>query len=160
MNITDYLTQLCQHCGIQAEQVEEQAQDGGLLFQLTVSSDDAGLLIGHHGETIQALQLLVRSSFGREHEDKRLIVNVNDYLQARQEKLTAALVETAQKAQSLQKPVTFPMYLPPSERYFVHSTLSELPEYEDLESVSVGYNSARRLVIRPKQTTHEHAVED
>lgn len=153
MQLTDYFSQICQHCGITDAKTSVFEDDAKIEITIQVSEEDAGLLIGHHGETIQALQKLARASFGQSNDPKRVFVNVNDYRQLREEKLRNILITTAQTALETQSTTPFPMHLSSSERYYVHTTLAELPEFVELESVSVGEGVARRLIIQPKATT-------
>lgn len=149
MTIETYLNNLCKHSGIDQDQVNVEVQDEGemVMVSLTVPQEDSGLFIGFHGETLSAIQRLVRVVFQADYQDKKVIVNVNNYREQREEKLREMTVGVAQRVLDSGRPYTF-SFLPPQERFIVHSTLSEYPEFAGLESVSEGEGNQRFLVIR------------
>lgn len=150
MQITDYFSQLCQHCGITALSVDANETDDQKEVVIKVSPEDADLLIGRNGETILSLQRLARASFATQDPTKRLVVNVNDYRQQREEKLKGILVDVANRALGSGLSVAFPIPLSSAERYYVHTALAEMPEFGKLESLSLGEGRSRRLIVQPK----------
>jgi len=159
MTITDYFSQLCQHCGVTVADVTTNEDDEHIEATIQVDPEDAGLLIGNHGETILSLQRLARVTFASPDFTKRLLVNINDYRQQQEEKLRGLLITTAQRALDTQSSVAFPAQLNSAERYFIHTTLASLPEFSSLESLSVGEDRNRRLLIQPKRVDHLDQLE-
>lgn len=155
MQITDYFSQLCQHCGVNALSVTEVDSGGQKEVLISVEPDDAGMLIGRGGETILSLQRLARASFASQFPDQRLVINVNDYRQQREEKLAQILRDIAQRAFETNQSVVFPLQLSSAERFFVHSKLTEMTEFSSLESVSLGEGRARRLIVQPKKVSSD-----
>lgn len=151
MSINTYLTNLCKHSGIDQDQVTiEVVVDGEfLMVNMTVPAEDSGLFIGFHGDTLSSIQRLIRVLFQTEYPDQKIVLNINNYREQRQEKLREMTLNIASRVLDSGRPYTFP-FLPPQERFFVHTTLSEYPEFESLESVSEGEGNQRFLVIRPK----------
>lgn len=155
MQITDYFSQLCQHCGVDALSVTEMDTNDQKEILIEVDPDEAGMLIGRGGETVLSLQRLARASFASQNPGKRLVVNVNDYRQQREEKLTQILRDVAQRSLDTNQSIAFPLQLTSAERFFVHSKLSKMTEFASLESVSVGEGRARRLIVQPKKVNSD-----
>jgi len=153
MHIQDFLTNICQHSGIEPESVElGDADEAGIMIaNITVSPEDSGLLIGFHGDNLGAIQRLTRVVFQEELADKRLVVNINKYREQRTEKVQQLAVNAAQRVLETGRPYIF-SYLPANERFVVHTTISETSEFSTLVSVSEGEGFHRVLVIRPKTT--------
>jgi len=151
MTIQQFLTNVCQHSGVEPELVEVSEVDamGMITATIEVSPDESGLLIGFHGDNLSALQRLTRVVFQEELVDKRLVVNVNHYREQRAEKVQQMAVKAAERVLDTGYPYTF-SYLPANERFVVHTTISETPEFTSLESVSEGEGFHRVLVIRLK----------
>jgi spoIIIJ-associated protein len=151
MTIQTYLTNLCQHSGVDAEQVVVtlEEDDTHLHVQLDVPAEDSGLFIGYHGETLSSLQRLVRVIFQEKYADKKITVNVNDYREQRTSKLEDMARNAAERVLSSGQSYRF-SYLPPHERFVIHSFISENPDYSEVESVSEGEGGQRFLTIRLK----------
>lgn len=151
MTIQHYLTSLCKHSGIDEEQVtiSVQDEDDRVIVHIELPVDDSGLFIGFHGETLDSLQRMIRVIFHEEYAEKKLILNVNDYREQRQDKIKDMVINVAQRVVETGNPYTF-SYLSPYERFTVHTTLSEMPEFATLESVSEGEGNRRVLTIRVK----------
>jgi spoIIIJ-associated protein len=151
MSIQTYLLNLCKHCGIEADTlvVEVTDEPDMIVAQIDVPEEESGLLIGFHGETLSSIQRLTRVVFQDELGDRRLVVNVNNYRQQREEKLKDIARRGAQRVLETGQAYTF-SYLPANERFVIHTTISEDPEFVELESVSEGEGRDRVLMIRLK----------
>lgn len=113
-----------------------------------LDSQEAALLIGFHGETLQSLQLifsfLVHKLTG---EWRKVNVDVGDYRQKREEQLKKLALNLATKAKLSGEAQIIPN-LNANERRLVHLTLSE---NLDVYSESEGEGRQRVLVIKPKK---------
>lgn len=153
MTIQTFLTDLCEHCGINSEGVQIVADETeeAIVVQLDIPEVDSGLFIGYHGETLDSLQRLVRIVFQDAHPGKKIRLNVNQYRDQREEKLRAMAQHGASKVLESGEPYTFSVFIPSHERFVIHSALSEDETFVGLESVSEGEGKDRRLTIRLKQ---------
>lgn len=125
--------------------VEVKENDG--VYELLINTQDSGLLIGYHGNGLNSLQLIIATLiFKKLGEWKRVVVNVGDYRERREETLRNLAAEFAQEALTTKQTVILP-YLTPSERRIVHLTLQDNAE---VVSESQGEGKNRRLTIRPK----------
>ena len=121
-------------------------EDEGGVYQVQIETSDQGLLIGYHGETIAALQLVLNLIVSKKlGEWKRVAVNVGDYREQRAEKLQAMANSIVERALAVKQPMAFPA-LTAGERRVVHLYLQER---KDITSASEGEGVNRRLIVRP-----------
>lgn len=116
-------------------------------FRVGIETEETGLLIGHHGKTLESLQLilgiLVSKSLGRW---VKAYVNVGDYREKREETLMHMAQRAADRALALGRPVELSR-LTPAERRIIHLTLSG---DERIETESIGEGDERTLLVKPK----------
>lgn len=155
MTMQTFVTQLCEHCGIPADTITVDTEETPeqVTITLKVPQEDSGLFIGHRGETLSSLQRLVRIVFHEELGERKCVVNINEYREQRAEKLKEMVQSAAQQVLETGRPYTLNRYYPSYERFLIHSALGELPEADQLESVSDGEGLDRRLTIRLKEAT-------
>lgn len=154
MTIQNYITHFCQHCGIDSEQVviDQTEADGVITVNITVPQEDSGLFIGFHGETLISLQRVLRVTFQEELAGKKLLLNVNEYREQREEKIREMARSAADRVLESGSPYRFTSLTPP-ERFVVHTLITESEEYQDLESYSEGEDPRRVLIIRKKNAS-------
>ena len=115
---------------------------------INVIGDEAGVLIGHHGETLEALQYLTNLAANKREEDEsrdyvHITVDVENYRAKREQTLRSLARRMAAKVQKNGKSVMLePMS--PYERRIIHS---EVQGIEGVSTNSVGVDSNRRVVI-------------
>lgn len=121
--------------------------DGSIFYDLRGSR--AGLLIGRRGQTLDALQLLVRQFVSKVAGERvRVLLDAEGYRQRRAMSLSNLARRVAQEVRQTGRPVTMePMNA--AERRIVHVTLSEDPS---VETHSEGKDPFRRVVVTPVQT--------
>ncbi|MCB9813481.1 MAG: KH domain-containing protein [Pseudomonadales bacterium] len=152
MKLKTFLVQLCEHCGLSEDdlEIDLKENDQGVIVNLNVPEEDSGIFIGHHGDSIDSIQRILRIVFQEEYENKRLILNINNYREKREDRLKDLTYSVANKVLDTGSKHVFDSFLPAHERYIIHSTLSEESEFKDLESVSEGIGRNRKLIIRLK----------
>ena len=151
MKIQEYLEKLIKHLGVEDdfEIVLEETEDR-LKITITVPSTDVALLIGNHGETLEALELLTKLSFKDDCVGKRIMLDINEYRAALENRLKEKAVDTARLV--LETKETQEMYgLNSYERFLVHSVLAEDESLADVESVSEDRDEERVLIIKLKE---------
>ena len=118
-------------------------------YEANIETEDAGILIGHHGETIDAIQLIVNQTlFSKlpEEERKRVMVNIGDWRERRKDTLLHLADNLAVRA--LETGEAQPIYdLTPSERRILHVYLEENKE---VVTESEGEGRDRHLVVKPR----------
>lgn len=114
---------------------------------VTCTGDDVALLIGRHGQTIDAVQYLLNAISHRAHGDERkeVVVDAAGYRERRRATLEAMAVRTAQQVEATGEPVELePMTA--VERKIVHL---KLKEYEGVQTASEGAEPNRYVVVLP-----------
>jgi spoIIIJ-associated protein len=110
--------------------------------------DDLGMLIGRHGQTIDAIQYLANAIVfrGRYEDRKPIVVDAAGYRGRRQATLDALAVRMAEQASATGQRVELePMTA--VERKIVHERLKDDPE---VETASEGTEPNRFVVIYPR----------
>lgn len=116
-------------------------------FQVNIETEETGLLIGHHGETVNSLQLLLGVIlFKKTGEWVRVIVDVGGYRKMREESIKEMVSRIVAEVETGGQPVQLPD-LTPFERRTVHMMLAD---HKTVVSESTGEGRERRLTIRPK----------
>lgn len=120
-------------------------EDG--IISLTLETQDSGIVIGYHGETLEALQLILSLILAKESgEFKRVSIEVGDYKKNREEWLEKIALDAKEKALAEKKEVFLPD-LKSWERRVVHLLLQDDKE---VVSESTGEGKERVLVVKPK----------
>ena len=108
--------------------------------------EDLGLLIGHHGQTIDAIQhLAYRIAFRGTEARKGVLIDAAGYRDRRAVALRAAADQAAEAAVRDGRPVPLEA-MSAIERKLVHE---HLRTRRDVETYSEGEEPARRLVVAP-----------
>ena len=115
---------------------------------LNLRGEDLGLLIGKHGQTLDALQYLTNLTSHREGRDRlRIIVDIEDYRRRRADTLEQLALRLADRVKrSGERVVLEPMN--PHERKIIHMSLQE---DDRIETFSEGEDPFRRVVIALKK---------
>src|SRR5690606_32080666 len=85
MTIREYTDSLMSYLTVEPENTQIEDADEFVFITLDIPEDDAGKMIGKHGETIAALNHVVRVSFRDELGEKRVVVDVNGYKERKEE---------------------------------------------------------------------------
>ncbi|MDD6094519.1 MAG: Jag N-terminal domain-containing protein [Clostridia bacterium] len=127
---------------------EPSGMGGNTYPHMEIAGEGAGILIGHHGETLDAIQYLVnlcahRKGGGSSKEFVKIIVDIEDYRAKREETLRSLARRTAAKAQKYKRNVSLePMN--PFERRIIHS---EIQGIENVSTHSVGSDENRKIIV-------------
>jgi spoIIIJ-associated protein len=139
-----YLRGVLSCMGVANVEVSIRKEEGGAI--LTVSGDDVGFIIGHRGETLDALQYLaglVANHIGSGYY--RIAVDVGNYREKRRETLEALGKKMAEKSLRLGRNTSLePMN--PYERRIIHTAVQTV---EGAKSWSEGEDLERHVVIGP-----------
>ena len=115
---------------------------------INITGESAGLLIGHHGETLEALQYLCNLAANRKCdadglEHIKMTVDIENYRSRREQTLRRLARGVAQKVQKYHKSITLePMS--PYERRIIHS---EIQNIKGVTTNSIGTDNNRRIVV-------------
>jgi spoIIIJ-associated protein len=124
--------------------IEIEEDDAALVA--TCFGDDLGLLIGRHGQTIDAVQVLASAIAGGSGDDRRdVVVDAAGYRDRRRRTLESLALRSAEEAVRTDARVELePMSA--AERKIVHTALQDR---EDVTTGSEGDEPNRRIVVEP-----------
>lgn len=129
---------------VEGEVEVEENEEG---FDVKLETQDSGIVIGHHGDTLEALQIVVSLILSKKlGEFKRVSIEVGDYKKNRSEYLTNLAMETKERVLSTNKEIYLPD-LKSWERRIVHMLLQDDKE---VLSESIGEGKDRVLVVKPR----------
>ena len=159
----DFVKTVIADIGLSAEAELYSCEDG--TRRITIVGEDASALIGHHGDTLDALQYLANLASARknihgERDKSRVTLDIEGYRKKREETLRALARRMAQKALRNRRSV---MLEPMSayERRIIHS---EIQGIEGVSTNSIGNDNNRKIVIfltdkKPKELFEEPTSE-
>jgi spoIIIJ-associated protein len=141
--IRELLERLASEIGVDATvEVDEDAD--GLTGRFV--GDDLGLMIGHHGQTIDAIQhVAYRIAFKGASNRSRVIVDAGGYRERRAAALRTSADQAAEAAVRDRRAVALEA-MSALERKVVHE---HLKSRRDVETYSEGQEPARHLVVAP-----------
>ena len=125
----------------------EMAEDDSIHVNIQLPEDETGIYIGHHGEGLTSLQLLLSlMASQRTGTWYRISVNINDYQERREDSLKHLAETAAEKAIALNQEVVLGN-LSSYERRIVHL---HLEAHGGVTTESRGEPPLRQLLVIPK----------
>lgn len=116
-------------------------------YDIKLETPDSGIVIGHHGDTLEALQIIISLVLSKKSgEFKRVSIEVGDYKKNRSEYLTNLALQTKERVLATNKEIYLPD-LKSWERRIVHMLLADDKE---VSSESIGEGKDRVLVVKPR----------
>ena len=137
-----FLKGLLEHMGSKA--VPHAVKGEGSTYNVELTGEDLGYLIGRRGDTLDALQHLANYTINRGVEGHiRINVDAEDYREKREESLRRYARKKAQQVLKARRRTTLePMNA--YERHVIHSALQEM---DNITTHSTGTEPNRRIVI-------------
>lgn len=142
--------------GLPYDTIEVTESLGSTVF--TIRTAESGKLIGNRGETLTALNHIVKKMLETKlSRDDHFSIDVNGY----QQKHVKSLEDQARLVAERARTFRYDVELPPMssyERMIIHSTLKEMP---DIETASFGEGTMRHIVVRyrdPSKKKEESAT--
>ena len=142
----EFLTRLTRDMGLDVTMEVRDGTNGDKV--IAIDGDHAGVLIGHHGDTLDALQYLSnlaanKKSEGEKREYVKITIDVENYRAKREDTLRALARRMASRVLRYKKSVMLePMN--PYERRIIHS---EIQSIEGVSTNSIGSEDNRKVVI-------------
>lgn len=139
-----YLTMILNKMGIEDFTIEAEETEGGAV--MSIEGEDVGFIIGHRGETLDALQYLTGLVANHvDNEYYRISINIGNYREKREKTLEILGRKLAFKAcKTGAKTSLEPMN--PYERRIIHTAVQKV---RGATSWSEGENLQRHVVIGP-----------
>ncbi len=151
MTIQEYVDQLLGYMLIEPEAVTVEEGEEYVSIRLSVPEEDAGKMIGKHGETLTSMGHIVTLSFrdaltDENGEVRRVVVDINAYKERKEDEALEIAKEIAQQVVDEQEPQALPRSFQPHQRRVIHQALQD---FEGVFTQSEGQGRDRRLVIYP-----------
>ena len=145
-----FVSDLLRHMGIEADLRIATREDDRVVLEMV--SDDAGILIGRHGATLEAMQLLTNIACGRHEDGPRVILDTEDYRYRREQSLTRMAMRVARDVQrSGRSQLLEPMN--PFERRLVHTTINGV---DDVSTESEGDGPYKQVRVTYTGSAYQH----
>jgi len=131
--------------GIEAK-VEAQIIDGSV--HLTVNANSPGLLIGKHGQTLDAVEYLLNCILNRSAlVKKKVFIDAEGYRERREKMLIDLTYRVATKVKQTSQEIVLDL-MPPRDRRVIHVALQS---DEHVRTYSRGEGIMRRIVIASRE---------
>ena len=150
-SIRAFLTGLLRHMDVEAQVVVSDREASSIL--VTLEGEKLGALIGHRGETLDAIQQLTNYAVntGRAHR-VRVHIDAENYRAKREESLKRLANKVAAKVVKYRRNITLePMNA--YERHVIHETLQDYP---NVITYSTGTEPNRRTVVAFSRGKHSY----
>ena len=149
--IRAFLSGLLEQMGVQAEITVGQRTENGI--PVTLDGPKLGAVIGHRGETLDAIQQLTNYAVNRGRAHRvRIHIDAENYRAKREESLRRLATKVAAKVVKYRRNVTLePMNA--YERHVIHETLQDYP---DVITYSTGTEPNRRTVVAYSRGKHAY----
>lgn len=144
--IKEFLETVLQKMHVGEFAVEATCEEDAIL--LNISGSDCNVVIGYHGETLDALQYLCSLMLnGKNNGFKRVVLDTEGYRQKREKTLQRLASNLEQKVKRTGKAAKLePMN--PYERRIIHTALQNS---KFVTTESEGQGNARHVVVNPKE---------
>jgi len=146
--VRELMERIADAAGVDAT-IEVREDSDGLHAEFVGDGDDLGVLIGHHGQTIDAIQHLAYRIASQNadptHPRVSVLVDAAGYRERRAVALRATADQAAQQAISARRAVSLDA-MSALERKVIHE---HLKDRHDVETYSEGQEPSRYLVVAP-----------
>jgi len=141
--VNQLMVELLQRMNVEAE-VNSSLKEGDVCVDITGDKD--GILIGRHGRTLEALQVIINRMVNkRTRELVRIIVDIDGYRSRRADALARMAVRVGDRVKTTGKPMTLGP-LNAHDRRIIHIALKDDPS---LRTESIGEGLIKKISIIP-----------
>ncbi len=135
---------LVERMGLEVE-VDGALKEGNI--DLKIKGDKEGILIGKHGRTLEALQIIINRMVNKQIKNPvRITLDIDDYRERRSDSLSKMASRIGERAKRTGKPVTIGPFNA-HDRRIIHITLQEDPS---LRTESLGEGDIKKISIIPQ----------
>ena len=122
--------------------------EGSERIKFNIKGEEAAILIGKRGQTLEAIQYIIEKIVNRQHPDRiRVGVDIEGYMENKKNSLKQLAARMAKKAKQTGKPASVGQ-MNAHDRRIVHLALKN---DEGVRTQSMGEGLYRKLVIFPKK---------
>jgi len=158
--IESTLRQILEHFNFQVGGVKISEEESGMI-RVDIESPEASRMIGWHGETLNAIQSVLKSIIRTAEKLEKapfILLDVDGYRRMQEEKVCKI---AEQKAEFVRKTGSR-VALSPMSPYFrrvVHTHVANTPALSDLTTESVGEGEYRQIVLKLKNSKDRRSEE-
>lgn len=145
-NIKEALENIFKYLSIKPEMEVSEPEENS--YDIRISGDDLNFLIGYRGQSLEALQNILKLIlFKKTNEHIYISIDINGYTDNKVSRIQELARKFIDKVRFFEKEIELPK-MNPWERRQVHMFVSE---YDDVSSESTGEEPNRRIVLKPKK---------
>jgi len=121
----------------------------------TIRGGNSGALIGKRGQTLEAIQYILKKIVNKSSEDRtRIIVDIEGYFSKRQDDLQKQASHIAEKACQKGKPVVIGSFNP-QDRKIIHIALKN---DRRVKTQSMGEGYLKKIIVLPQKTHRQEPL--
>ncbi len=121
----------------------------------TIRGGNSAILIGKRGQTLEAIQYILKKIVNKSSEDRtRIIVDIEGYFSKRQDDLQKQASRIAEKACQNGKPVVIGSFNP-QDRKIIHIALKN---DRRVKTQSMGEGYLKKIIVLPQQTHRQEPL--
>lgn len=146
--ILQTIEEFMNHLGSPVNNIEL-TKESDLTYVANLETDDSNVLIGYHGETLDAMQFIIKNIIRKKAGDEArfdLILDIENYRKRKEENWLKAAEQKAEIVRKTKRKQALPP-MPAYLRRLVHVHLAQ-PQFSDLETISDGEGRMRHITIR------------
>lgn len=150
-----FLQEVFAAMGIEVQILRREDEEEGTIYELV--GERLGILIGKHGQTLDALQYLANLAANKDHADghARIIIDIEGYRSRREETLMRLAGHLAEKACRIGQEV----HLEPMNRHERKIIHTALQDNRKVSTYSAGEEPRRYVVIVPRRRKRRYDSE-
>ncbi len=127
---------------------ESKDENNDIFYNVEISGDEMGSLIGYHGETLNHFQHILSLAINNKLENRvRIIVDIDGWRAQRKETLEGMTKQAIQKVRATGNAQVMPP-MSAYERRIIHAIISR---EDGITSHSEGENEARKVIIEKEK---------
>lgn len=129
--------------GLEVKAKAAKSEEG---FEVVLETKDSGLLIGHHGDTLQDFQTVLNLILNNKYRQDtwvRYVLDIGGWRAERENDIKGIAIKAIEKVRTTGEPFTLPP-MKPAERRLVHVLVAENP---DITSESFGSGADRKVTL-------------
>jgi spoIIIJ-associated protein len=140
--LLEFLSEIIRKMSLDGEVFLVSREEGRLVYE--IQSDDAAILIGRQGKTLDAFQLLMNIYAGKISQSRlRVVVDAEDYRQRREKQLIRIAHRVAEQVRRTKGSKLLDA-MNPFERRLIHTALNDL---SNVETVSEGEGLYKKIRV-------------
>lgn len=155
LTIQEIIGELLGKIGVNFKKIDVKLNEEKKRYYINLESPESSLLIGFHGETIQALQHLLKTLLWKKGltEEYTIYLDIDEYRKRQENSIITMAERKAEIVRNTGRPISLPP-MAPYYRRLIHLHLAE-PNYDDIITESISEGERRHIVLKPNTNANE-----